>query len=148
MARNEEVLRLIQEASEKDTKFASLLGLKIIDADVGYCKAEMEVKEIYKNPLGTVHGGCLYTLADTIGGFAAASCGMIGPTVSGSMYFLRPAKDTQRLICEASIMKKGKRIRISEIKIYGDNGEEIARSLIEYMDLQKNLVVNEDGEKK
>ena len=49
------------------------------------------------NPLGTVHGGCLYTLADTVAGFAAASCGFEGPTLSGNMYFLRPTMGVKKL---------------------------------------------------
>ena len=46
-----------------------------MELDEGYCKGELEVTDQHMNPLGTVHGGCLYTLADTVAGFAAASCG-------------------------------------------------------------------------
>ena len=66
------------------------------------------------NPLGTVHGGCLYTLADTVAGFAAASCGFEGPTLSGNMYFLRPTMGVKKLTCESRVVKNGKRIRVVE----------------------------------
>ena len=93
------------------------------------------------NPLGTVHGGCLYTLADTVAGFAAASCGFEGPTLSGNMYFLRPTMGVKKLTCESRVVKNGKRIRVVEATIYGDNGQEISRSLLEYMDMQREMVV-------
>ena len=53
--------KLIGEIKRSD-KFIELIGIKIIEADEGYCKAELEVDDRHLNPLGTVHGGCLYTL--------------------------------------------------------------------------------------
>ena len=72
--------KLMGEIKRRD-KFIELIGIKIIEADEGYCKAELKVDDRHLNPLGTVHGGCLYTLADTVAGFAAASCGFEGPTL-------------------------------------------------------------------
>lgn len=119
-------------------------GIEITDGDIGYCRGEICVEERHLNPLGTVHGGCLYTLADTVSGFAAGSCGSTaGPTLSGNMYFLRPTMGVNKLICEARVIKNGKRIRVVEATIYGDNGVEIARSVMEYMDMQKNLIKEE-----
>lgn len=54
--------KLIGEIKRSD-KFIDLSGIKTIEADEGYCKAELEVDDRHLNPLGTVHGGCLYTLA-------------------------------------------------------------------------------------
>ena len=124
--------KLIGEIKRSDT-FIELIGIKIIEADEGYDR--------HLNPLGTVHGGCLYTLADTVAGFAAASCGFEGPTLSGNMYFLRPTMGVKKLTCESRVVKNGKRIRVVEATIYGDNGQEISRSLLEYMDMQRKMVV-------
>ena len=132
--------KLIGEIKRSD-KFIELIGIKIIEADEGYCKAELEVDDRHLNPLGTVHGGCLYTLADTVAGFAAASCGFEGQTLSGNMYFLRPTMVVKKLTCESRVVKNGKRIRVVEATIYGDNGQEISRSLLEYMDMQRKMVV-------
>ncbi len=67
------------------------------------------------------------TLADTVAGFAAASCGFEGPTLSGNMYFLRPTMGVKKLTCESRVVKNGKRIRVVEATIYGDNGQEISK---------------------
>lgn len=97
--------KLMGEIKRSD-KFIELIGIKIIEADEGYCKAELEVDDRHLNPLGTVHGGCLYTLADTVAGFAAASCGFEGPTLSGNMYFLRPTMGVKKLTCEKPCCEK------------------------------------------
>lgn len=134
-----EIIENYKKVNDKDI-FGRDAGIEITDGDIGYCRGEMNVEERHKNPLGTVHGGCLYTLADTVSGFAAGTCGMGGPTLSGNMYFLKPTIGVKRLICEGRVIKNGKRIRVVEATIYGDNGAEIARSVMEYMDLQKNLI--------
>ncbi len=134
-----EIIEKYRKTNESDP-FGNDAGIEITDGDIGYCKGEIVIEDRHMNPLGTVHGGCLYTLADTVSGFAAGSCGSGGPTMSGNMYFLRPTMGVSKLICEARVIKNGKRIRVVEATIYGDNGAEIARSIMEYMDLQKNLI--------
>ena len=138
-----EIIERYIKVNEMDT-FGKDAGIEITDGDIGYCKGEITLDERHLNPLGTVHGGCLYTLADTMSGFAAGSYGSGGgPTMSGNMYFLRPTMGVKKLICEARVIKNGRRIRVVEATIYVDNGEEIARSVMEYMDLQKNLIKEE-----
>lgn len=146
MSREELMMRAKKRAGMSD-KFIELLGIRIVDIDEGYCRGEMPIESKHLNPLGTVHGGCLYTIADTIGGFAASSLGMPGPTLSGNMYFLKPTIGVKQLTCEAHVIKNGKRVRVSDVAIYGDNGEEIARALFEYMDVQKNIVKDLADEK-
>jgi acyl-coenzyme A thioesterase PaaI-like protein len=58
------------------------------------------------------------------------------------MYFMRPVMGMKKLTCEARVIKNGKRIRVVEVNVYGDHGEEVARCILEYMDTQKNLLVN------
>lgn len=135
-----ELLMRARERAERNDKFIELLGIRIVDIDEGYCKGEMLIESKHLNPLGTVHGGCLYTIADTVGGFAAATLGMAGPTLSGNMYFLRPTMGIKHLTCEGRVIKNGKRIRVAETIIYGDEGTEVARCTLEYMDVQKNIV--------
>ena len=135
--------KLMGEIGRND-KFIELIGIRIVELDEGYCKGELEVTDQHMNPLGTVHGGCLYTLADTVAGFAAASCGFEGPTLSGNMYFLRPTMGVKKLTCESRVVKNGKRIRVVEATIYGDNGQEISRSLLEYMDMQREMVIKKE----
>ena len=71
--------------------FARHSGITITDMKNGYAKGEMEITEFHKNPIDSVHGGCLYTLADATGGAAAASHGKMLTTLNSSFEFLKPA---------------------------------------------------------
>lgn len=55
----------------KQDIFAQHLGIKIVEAGEGQAHGEMLAEEIHLNSLGIVHGGAIFSLADTT--FAAAS---------------------------------------------------------------------------
>lgn len=112
--------RAIKYRSEHN-EFGRLLGIEILDYSEGYAKASMRVRLEYKNPLGTVHGGCLYALADSVGGTASATYGFITPTVSGDLHFLRPAVDMEKIYAEAKVIKHGKTIGVYDVTIYGED---------------------------
>ncbi|MDE6984223.1 MAG: PaaI family thioesterase, partial [Lachnospiraceae bacterium] len=81
--------------------FIQLLDMKITELSEGYCKGEMPLRPEILNPLGTVHGGCTFALADTIGGSAALTHGSSIVTVDSSIHYLAPACNTEKLIAEA-----------------------------------------------
>ena len=56
-----------------NNNFAKLLGIELTELSNGYAKAEMKVTKELLNPIGSIHGGCLYTIADIAGGAAASS---------------------------------------------------------------------------
>lgn len=63
-------LKNILDIMKKDI-FAQHLGIKIVEAGEGQARGEMLAEEIHLNSLGIVHGGAIFSLADTT--FAAAS---------------------------------------------------------------------------
>ncbi len=59
----------IKERLEKNIEinpFVAHLEIKIVEAEEGYVKAEMPLRPEEKQYSGTVHGGVLATIADTI----------------------------------------------------------------------------------
>lgn len=136
---DEKTRKRLSTYSDRDL-FANILGIKILERIDGFSRVEMPITEKSYNALGTIHGGCLYTLADIASGLASGIGTEAGPTIQGDMYFLRPIKDTEKLVCEASIVKHGHRIRVVESVIKDDKGIEVARSLMQYMYLEKNVV--------
>lgn len=86
----------------------------------------LEVGETSHNPQGTVHGGCLYTLADTVAGVAvAAACGKPCVTASGTLEFLRPATGT-KVFCSASPKKLGRLLCVMQVELTGETGKTVA----------------------
>lgn len=143
---NKEKMQYLKNVEDTEDRFGQLVGLKITKLEDGYCEGELVLEEKHLNPLHTVHGGCLYTLADTVGGMAASACSvkddgsrMPGPTISGNMYFMRPTMGAKKLICKGTVIKDGKRVRVAETNIYSDNGKLVAKCILEYMVSQKDL---------
>lgn len=107
----------------KENNYIKNLGIELIEYREGYAKGRMKVTENNVNPYGSVHGGALYSLADTISGFAAASYGTYASTVSGNMNFISPAIDTKYVICEAKEVRQGKKISLYNVELFNDEGK-------------------------
>ena len=48
--------------------FANSLGLRLTDMRDGHVEGEIPITPALFNPIGSIHGGVYYTLADTVGG--------------------------------------------------------------------------------
>ena len=82
--------------------FRKKIEMEITEARPGYAVGEIVLKPWHMNILGIVHGGVLYSLADTVGGTAA----MTGrdyavPTVDGTIHYLKAGKNTSKIIARA-----------------------------------------------
>ena len=112
------------------------MGMKIREIRDGYTEAEVVLEEKHGNPIGSVHGGLYMSLADNIGGIAAATWGNHVTTVSCHMDFLSAAgPDTKKIIGTATTIKNGRRLSVSEIRIFDDSEKLLATGLYEYMKL-------------
>ena len=81
--------------------FIKHIGVETVELREGYAKGEIVLDERHANPIGSTHGGVLFTLVDTVGGAAATSRGRYVTTVSGNINYLRPAMNCKKLIGES-----------------------------------------------
>lgn len=116
--------------SDKD--FGGKMGMKIIELTPGHCKGELKLQDMHMNHYHIVHGGCLFTLADTVGGCAALAKGKNVVTVSSNINFLNPALNTTMLYAEATEIKYGSKIAVYDVLITNDSGTKIADAVISY----------------
>jgi acyl-CoA thioesterase len=63
--------------------FAEMLGVKLVERKLGYSHMEVAVREDMLNGLGILHGGLVFTLADTAFAYACNSHGP--PTVAATV---------------------------------------------------------------
>ena len=80
----------LRELRNKQNRFGDLAGVRIVEIREGYARTELEVKPEFLNPIGSVHGGCLFTMADITGGSAAVSHGEQVTTADADIRYLRP----------------------------------------------------------
>lgn len=106
--------------------FAYENNMRITDLRPGYGEGVLEVQPSSSNPQGNVHGGALYTLADTVAGTAACARERRGcVTVNGTLEFLRPAAG-KTIRCVATPKKEGKTLSVMQVVLTNDEGKEVA----------------------
>jgi acyl-CoA thioesterase len=88
------ILRRINDPTE----FPAINHIRLTKAYRGIGEGELTVTAGSLNPQKHVHGGCLYSLADTVCGAAAASNGYLCVTLSSSINFLRPEYFAWRIL--------------------------------------------------
>ncbi len=99
------------DAQSMPHPFADLLGFSVISRAEGLCRIELDVAPEHFNPHGIVHGGVLYSVADT--GMGGALTSLLGDdeictTVEIKIVYFRPAT-AGRLICETEVVNRGRR---------------------------------------
>ena len=103
--------------------FGELIGLTFTGYERGYSKCVLEVNEKLLNPHKVLHGGVIYTMADTGMGGAFYSyleddelCGTIEIKI---IYFASVKSGS--LTCETKVIHKSKRIAALESEIKHDD---------------------------
>lgn len=125
----------------RQNEFGKTLGIRITDIQEGRAEVVMEISEKMLNPIGSVHGGCLFTIADTAGGAAASSYGYHITTMDSSFYYLRAGLGTTELKATAETIKHGKRTTVVRVLVADQDGVVLAEGTFSFMSLGKAIEV-------
>ena len=118
---NHEALKTLKDDIECKT------GFKFIKIEDGLAVSELELEEEHFNPYGIPYGGVLFTMADDTAGVAFISAGGVGVTVCGHVDYLRGARNAQKLICTAKVLKAGRRIHYIDADIVNEKNLDLCR---------------------
>ena len=80
------------------------------------------------NPYGMVHGGIIFSLADSCAGILGLMSGRRNVTTNSSINFINAAK-CKKLIAIAKILDEKKSIGYYEVNVYDENKKLIATCL-------------------
>lgn len=122
----------INQLHKKQQGFIAKTGIRITDLGEGHAKGRVVLDASCNNPMDYVHGGCLFTLADTVAGHAAMTYGGIVTTSSAEIHYLNPAKDTEYIEAEANVIRNGRTISLFDVMIRDDKGTEICKLILTY----------------
>ena len=106
-----------------------MLGFRVTDVRAGEAVIEMEATSEHANPMGTLHGGVLCSIADSAMGIAHASTlgeGETGTTLELKINFLRPVW-SDHLRAVGKVTKPGKTISLVECDVLDSKGRLVAR---------------------
>lgn len=104
----------VQSAVNAPHQFSYENGIEVTHIQPGLARGVLRAGPNSINPHGTIHGGALAALADTVGGCCACSKGGSCVTACSSMEFLRPALGEQ-IFCEATPKKLGRRLSVVQV---------------------------------
>lgn len=122
-------------AEAPEEGFREVLGIRIIENGVGYAVGEMDIQPTHLNPLGVVHGGCMFSIADTVSGVSALGRGGRVTTVSGNISYLRAGKDTTKIVAKARETKYGRTFSVCEAQLFDDKDNLLAITTMTFFHL-------------
>lgn len=131
MANGLEILRGVADGStERPHSVHDLIGMVFTAVDTGTVSVRMPVEPQFANLNGTVHGGILSTLLDTVMGCAVLSTlaeGELHTTLELKVNFVRAVRlDGGDLDATGTIVHRGRRVATSEGQIRDAAGKLVA----------------------
>jgi len=109
-----------------DTKgfnpFGDLIGLQFVKCEGGQSRCTLEVEQKSLNPHGAVHGGVLYSMADTgMGGamYTVMEKEELCATIEIKIVYFKAVR-SGTLVCDTRIISRGRRVAALESEITSD----------------------------
>ena len=107
-------------------QYAKLSGIELLEVSPGRATAAMEIREHHLNGVRTVHGGAIFTLADTAFAAAANSDGNVALGVSMSICYTKAGGESGTLYARAEEVASSRRLGTYRVTITNRDGDEIA----------------------
>jgi acyl-CoA thioesterase len=117
---------LILKTMLKRDRFTEWLGLEIDEYKKGYCRLHYLVTDIMLNGFNIIHGGVIFSAADSAFAFACNSHGIRTLALDGTINFTKQAKSGEILTVEAIEVYMGNKIGIYDIRTTNEKGELVA----------------------
>lgn len=103
--------------------FGELLGLEFTSIEEGHSRCSLEIREDLFNPYGVLHGGVIYSLADTgMGGalYSRLKGDELCSTVEIKIVYFRPVA-SGTLTCDSEVIRRGRSLAFTESEIRRGN---------------------------
>jgi acyl-CoA thioesterase len=117
--------QILQKMLEND-HFTQWLGLTIDEIGEGYCRLHYLVKNEMLNGFNTLHGGVIFSAADSAFAFACNSHGRVSVALDVSITFTKAARVGEVLTVEAKEVYLGNKTSVYDIITRNEKGEIVA----------------------
>lgn len=123
----QEKMEALKKRLNGNSQYLQSNDMKVIELGEGYARVEMVIDEQILNVHGFVHGGALYSLADTAAGAASFATGRDSVTLTGTINYIKPGKGG-KLIGVATEISHGRTTGVYEVFIYNDKQVLLSRA--------------------
>ena len=125
-----EYIQALIDGSIPPPPIVNLMNMRAVSAEVGKATFTCEPNESHYNPIGTVHGGLVCTLLDSVAGCAAQTTlpkGQAYTSLEIKVSYLRPVTaQTGTLTAVGIVTKPGRRAAFVDATVTDDQGRLIA----------------------
>ncbi len=119
-------LRALRDGSAPSAPIAALVGLTFADVEAGRIVMHLTPAEYHYNPIGSVHGGILATLLDSVMGCAVHSTlpkGRGYTSLEIKVNYVRAVTaGSGELSAEGKVLHAGRRSAVAEGKVFDSKG--------------------------
>jgi uncharacterized protein (TIGR00369 family) len=123
-------MRALRDGQLPAPPIAELFGMRLVEVESGMVVFECEPDESAYNPIGTVHGGLVCTLADSVTGCAVHTTlerGSGYTSIDITVNYLRPVTmDSGILRATGTVTKPGRRVAFARAEIVDGSGKMVA----------------------
>ncbi len=137
---------LVIETMMQNDPFSQWLGLQLDDYGTGWCKLHFTIRPDMLNGFGIVHGGVVFSAADSAFAFACNSHGRLSVALDVQISFIRAAKAGDKLFVDAREVHLGNKTSFYDITVNNELNEVVAtfkstayRTSKNYLDEVKKL---------
>ena len=106
--------------------FSQWLDIKIIEIKEGYAKIKMTIRKEMVNGFLVVHGGIVFSLADSAFAFACNNRNNLSLALECNISFLKQVNVDDELIAEAKEIHNGKSTGVYSINVTNQNNQQVA----------------------
>ncbi len=106
--------------------FSKWLGIVVDEYREGYCKLHYTIREEMLNGFGIVHGGIVFSAADSAFEFACNSHGRLSVALDVHISFIKASKAGELLTVEAKEIHTGNKTSFYDITITNEAAEVVA----------------------
>jgi acyl-CoA thioesterase len=117
--------QIAQNLLEKDS-FSQWMGIKIVFVSHGLCELQCTITKSMMNGFDVVHGGVIYSLADTALAFSAATDGRVALALDNSISYTKKARLGDTLTARSEALNLTRRTGLFDVKITNQDSEIIA----------------------
>lgn len=103
-------------------------GMKVLSVNPGKVEMELEVKEEHLNNAGTLHGGMICTIVDSVSTYAIATTkdNKFGVSVDLNVSFLSAAFPGEKVTIKSEVLRTGQNLAYADVNIYKEDGKLVA----------------------
>ena len=140
----EENMQALMDRLNSSSQFLQSNDMRVTEVRHGFAKVEMIIDEQILNIHGFVHGGALFSLADTVAGAASFATGRDSVTLTGTINYIKPGRGG-KLIGIAQEISSGRTAGVYEVFIFNDENVLLSRATFTMFFLDSDKMKKKKG---